>query len=110
MKNDVTNLASKYAVVEVQWHQYIVREWESITVDRLESDTDIALSTLLIFDPEAQNIQIGSPFLESKVMAKVIDHSKGEKIRVLKFHRKNRYERNYGFRPYITTLEIISIA
>lgn len=64
-----------------------------------------------MFDEEGKKVHVGAPYLKgAHVTANVISHQKGEKIHVLKFHRKNRYERNIGFRPYQTTITITGIA
>lgn len=56
-------------------------------------------------------MSVGAPTLSGvTVTAENLGTEKGEKIRVLKFRRKNRYERNIGFRPLQTTLVIKEIA
>ena len=103
-----------YAVIEFQWHQYIVSQDSTITVDRIE-DTQaesITINTVLcMFDGEGREVNVGAPYIDGAcVTAQVVSHQKGEKIHVLKFHRKNRYERNIGFRPYQTTITITGIS
>lgn len=62
---------------------------------------------LALFDEQGEQVQVGAPVLTGvKITADVIGSGKGEKINVLKFKRKNRYERNKGFRPLQTTLVI----
>ncbi|MCX6824366.1 MAG: bL21 family ribosomal protein [candidate division SR1 bacterium] len=39
----------------------------------------------------------------------VSKNQKGDKIRVIKFKRKNRYQRTIGFRPYQSLLDIKKI-
>ena len=54
-----------------------------------------------------ESVQVGEPTLSNvKITADVVGSGKGEKINVLKFKRKNRYERNKGFRPMQTTLVV----
>lgn len=66
---------------------------------------------LALFDEQGQQVQVGSPYLTNvKITADVIGSGKGEKINVLKFKRKNRYERNKGFRPLQTTLVVKDVA
>jgi large subunit ribosomal protein L21 len=48
-----------------------------------------------VFNEEGKSVEVGAPFVKgATVTAKVVSHQKGDKINVLKFHRKNRYERN----------------
>ena len=93
-----------YAVIEFQWHQYIVAQNTTLIVDRIEDtqDSDITIDQVLcVFNEEGKSVEVGAPFVKgATVTAKVVSHQKGDKINVLKFHRKNRYERNNWFRPY----------
>jgi large subunit ribosomal protein L21 len=62
---------------------------------------------LAVFAEDGSNVAVGAPFVNgAKVVAENTGTAKGEKINVLKFKRKNRYERNIGFRPLQTTLVI----
>jgi large subunit ribosomal protein L21 len=48
-----------------------------------------------VFDEEGKKVHVGAPYCKgAHVTAQVVSHQKGEKVHVLKFHRKNRYERN----------------
>jgi large subunit ribosomal protein L21 len=64
---------------------------------------------LAVFTEDGARADFGTPTLSAKVTCKVISHQRGDKIRVLKFKRKNRYERNFGHRSYQTTLSITSL-
>lgn len=102
-----------YAVIQCKWHQYIVTKGTKIVVDSIGTDTpeynDFAV--LAVFDVDGSHIAIGTPTLSGvTVTAENQGTAKGEKINVLKFKRKNRYERNIGFRPLQTTLTIKEIA
>ena len=103
-----------HAVIEFQWHQYIVSQDSTIVVDRIEdtqADSITIDAVLCVFDEEGKSVSVGAPYVKgAQVTAQVISHQKGDKINVLKFHRKNRYERNIGFRPYQTTLTITGIS
>jgi large subunit ribosomal protein L21 len=103
-----------FAVIELQWHQYIVRENDTIVVDKLElTDSNYtADKVLLIAEEDGTNTLVGKPYIKGATVSfnVVTDFQKGEKIRVLKFKRKNRYQRIIGFRPHQTVLEVKSIA
>ena len=102
-----------YAVIELQWHQYIVKKWDILTVNKMENEvgSKVAIDTVLsIFDEKAENVSVGKPYVaKAKVTLEILETKKWRKINVLKFKRKNRYERNFGFRPQETTLEIKKI-
>lgn len=64
-----------------------------------------------MFAEDGSTVSVGTPLLSGvTVTAENLGTAKGDKIRVLKFKRKNRYERNFGFRPVQTTLTIKEIA
>lgn len=118
-----------YAVVKTGGKQYLVKENDMITVDKLSDFTKISpsskptgdkpadkekkevieLETLAIFDTEGKTFELGTPFLTKKVKAEIIFTGKGEKIRVARFKAKVRYRKVRGFRPQLTTLKIIKV-
>lgn len=81
--------------------QYIVDYDQKFAVDRVldaEEGEIIEVPVLLCFG-ESSKIQ--------KIQAKVLSHTKGKKIRVVKFRSKSNYHRQYGFRAHLTILQII---
>ncbi len=95
------------AVVRTGGKQYIVREGDLLTVDKLESkDKAVELDTLALFAEDGSNVEVGTPSLEKKVKAEIVAEGKGVKIRVAKFKSKVRYRKVRGFRPQLTTLKI----
>ena len=102
-----------YAVVELQWHQYIIQEGDTITVDTVglnEGEKMTIDKVLLAFDEKGDNVIVGAPYIaKAKVDCVVAKNQKGEKIRVIKFKRKNRYQRTIGFRQHQSLLDIKKI-
>lgn len=101
-----------YAVISLKGHQYIVAEWDQIVVDSLDLESgDITIKEVLsTFDEEGKNVVVGKPFVDgASVVCTVVASQKGEKIKVVKFVRKNRYQRTIGFRAQQTVLNIKKI-
>jgi len=100
-----------YAVIDFQGHQYQVSPGEEIVVDRLDQKEGASVeidSVLLLVDGE--KVSVGEPLVVGvKVVAKVLEHFKGKKIRVAKYRAKSRYRRVKGFRPQLTRLKIEKI-
>ena len=99
-----------YAVIDLKWHQYIVKQWDTIIVDKIEWKTwdkiDIN-EVLLTFDEKWETVKVWAPYIQkSKVSAELKETRKWEKVNVLKFKNKNRYKRKFWFRPHETVLEI----
>lgn len=101
-----------YAVVELQGHQYIVAQDNQLIVDRMDLELGQKFETnaLLTFADDVKSIAMWKPTLPTaKVVFEVKEHKKWDKIRVIKFKRKNRYERNFGHRSYQTVLHVVSL-
>ncbi|MFH1967307.1 MAG: 50S ribosomal protein L21 [Patescibacteria group bacterium] len=99
------------AVIQFQNKQYLVEADQELTVDRIENkigDT-IAISDVLVVTDDKKT-HIGTPNVKgAKVVAEVIEHDKGDKIRVATYKAKSKYRRVKGFRAHLTRLKIKSI-
>ena len=86
-----------YAIIEIQGHQYIVREGDTLIVDKI-TEVPVGQTTstapLAVFTEDASTVTIGEPFVsDATVEYEIINHTKGDKLHVYKFKRKNRYSR-----------------
>ncbi|MBD3270810.1 50S ribosomal protein L21 [Candidatus Peregrinibacteria bacterium] len=97
-----------FAVVEIAGKQYKITSNSKIQVDLLPEEpgkTYTINKVLLIGDEQDSKTEIGKPYLEKEIEAKVVEHMKGEKIRVYKKRAKKRYEKTIGHRQKYTVLE-----
>lgn len=101
----------KYAVVKTGGKQYLVKENDIITVDRLEGkETEkIEIEKLTLFDSESGDVELGNPILKDNAKAEIIAHFKGDKIRIAHFKAKVRYRKVRGFRASLTRIKILTI-
>lgn len=100
-----------YAVVETGGKQYRVQKGDIITVEKLKADvnTEVALDKVLLLQNESGLI-VGTPVVDgAKVIAKVLNHGKGKKIRIFKFKAKKNYRKRQGHRQPFTKLLIQEI-
>ncbi|MCG7656117.1 50S ribosomal protein L21 [Wielerella bovis] len=100
-----------YAVVKTGGKQYKVTVGEKLNVEQIpaELDSQIELEVLMIADGE--NVKVGTPTVAgAKVVAKVIAHGRGEKVRIFKMRRRKHYQKRQGHRQNFTRIEILSIA
>ncbi len=99
------------AVVDISGKQYKVSKGDTPVVSKImvkEGQTLMFDSVRLVSD--GLSTKVGTPFVNgAKVMAKVVSQGKGEKIDIRRFKSKVRERKHIGFRPRVTTLEIISI-
>jgi len=100
-----------HAVVEVGGKQYLVKKDDVINVQKLheEIETELTLPILMTMDSEKGDVELGTPTLKTTAKATVVDHMRGNKIRVARFKSKVRYRKVTGFRADLTKIKITSI-
>ena len=99
--------SDSYAIIAVGGKQYVVHEGERLLVDRLGTDEGKTFTPqLLLLGGD------GAPDLSPSgvtVTARVVQHVKGDKIRIGKYRPKTGYRRHNGFRASLSQIEIESI-
>lgn len=98
----------KYAIIESGGKQYKVVEGERIDVDRLavEPDAELKLEQVLLL-VDGDKVTIGTPTVSgTSVLAKVMQHVKGQKLTVFKYRPKKRIRVKTGHRQTYTRLLI----
>ena len=99
-----------YAIVKTGGKQYRVEPGQTLLVERLpdEAGATVALQPILYRSDETVFDAAG---LEKvKVSAEVLDHVRGEKLRVFKFKPKRGYKRRTGHRQELTRLRVTDIS
>jgi large subunit ribosomal protein L21 len=81
-----------YAIVKLGNKQHRVRDGETLVVDRVAAEEGGA------FEPE---VLLGSP-----VIATVVAHERGPKIRIGKYRRRTGYKRHNGYRSATSRIRI----
>lgn len=100
-----------FAVIKAQGKQFKVAEGDRLTVDRLagEAGAKIALGEVLML-VDGGSTKVGKPTVAgAKVEAEIVDHSRGDKIKVFKKKRRKSYHRTRGHRQDLTTVKITAI-
>ena len=101
-----------YAVVKTGGKQYRVSAGEKIKVEQIPADVgaEIVLDqVLLIADGDA--VRMGTPLLAgAQIKARVLNHGRGDKVRIFKLNRRKHYRRTKGHRQNYTEIEILGIA
>ena len=98
-----------YAIVKTGGKQYRVEKGQTLLVERLpeEAGATVALQPIMfrsddvVFEPDALS--------KVRVDARVVEHLRGEKLRVFKFKPKQGYKRTTGHRQELTRIEITEI-
>lgn len=92
-----------YAILETGGKQFKVQEGEVFKVEKLlaaEGET-VEITKVLALVKE-DGIIVGKPYLEdAKVLLKVVEHGKGDKVLVFKYKPKKKFRKIRGHRqPY----------
>jgi large subunit ribosomal protein L21 len=99
---------SKIAVIKTGGKQYKIREGEELRIEKIAGDAGdkIKFEVLLMADEEGNDVQIGKPFLASKIDAEIIEQGRAKKILVIKYKPKVRYAKKKGHRQMFTKVKI----
>lgn len=100
-----------YAVIKTGGKQYRVSEGDKLRVETLtaEAGSDISLAEVLAVG-NGESVTIGTPLVaNASVTAKVLQHGRGKKVRIIKFKRRKHYRRQMGHRQNFTEVEITGI-
>jgi len=102
----------KFAVIETGGKQYLVREGDTIKIEKLKKpDNGEFLNfekTLLYVDHD--EIKIGKPYLTGlEIKAEWLKEAKAKKIKILRYHSKTRRRRRKGHRQTYTQIKIKEI-
>lgn len=100
-----------YAVIKTGGKQYKVAEGDVITVERLTTTPNetVTFSDVLLHVADGQPV-FGQPTISGfTVTGKVLEHLRGEKIRVAKYKAKVRYRRVTGHRQELSKVQIESL-
>ena len=101
-----------YAVFATGGKQYRAVTGDILKIEKIDAEkgATVELDQALMVG-EGEYVKVGTPYLKGgKVTATVVDHGRGEKIRVLKFKRRKHHMKRMGHRQDFTQIEITGIA
>lgn len=100
-----------YAIVEIAGQQFKVQAPQKLKVHRLELEEGkhVELGNVLLVSDGAKT-SVGTPVVDGvRIAAKVLAHSKGDKVLVGKKKRRKGYQKLNGHRQYLTELWVEAI-
>ena len=100
-----------YAVFSTGGKQYRATTGDQIRVEKLEAEkgATVELDQVLMVG-EGEDVVIGTPLVDGgKVVATVVEHGRGDKVKIIKFKRRKHHMKRQGHRQYYTLLEITGI-
>ncbi|HMU43738.1 MAG TPA: 50S ribosomal protein L21 [Ignavibacteriaceae bacterium] len=100
-----------FAVVDILGQQFKVEENKKYYVPKLkeETDTNVVFENVLLYSND-EGTKVGSPKVSGvKVVARVLQHLKDEKVLVFKKKRRTGYDKKNGHRQQLTRIEVTKI-
>lgn len=100
-----------FAVIKASGKQYKVSPGNILEIDKIEGENgkNILFDEVLLTS-DGEKVEVGKPYIKgATVTAKIVEQSKGDKVRVAKFRAKSKYRRATGFRAQLTKIEITNI-
>ena len=97
-----------YAVIKIGGKQYRVEEGQKLLVDRQPHAAGEAFTPAVLMTG-GDDVVTDRSKLEGAVSVQVVEHLRGEKIRVFKFKPKRGYRKTRGHRSELTRISVESI-
>src|SRR6266536_6606110 len=98
-----------YAIVKTGGKQYRVEKGQTLLVERLPDEAGATVSLEPILFRSDDVVFDADGLAKVKVDAKIVEHVRGEKLRVFKFKPKRGYRRRTGHRQDLTRIEVTEI-
>jgi large subunit ribosomal protein L21 len=98
----------KFAIIKSGGKQYRVFEKDRLKIEKVDvkKGNKITFTDVLLVS-DMKKVNIGRPHVKGvKIEARIVDHGKGKKIKILKFKPKKRYKRLRGHRQNYSEIEI----
>ena len=100
-----------YAVFQSGGKQHRVSEGQTLRLEKLDVETGATVEfdkVLLVANGE--EIAVGAPLVEGgKVTAEVVQHGRGDKVKIVKFRRRKHSRKQQGHRQWFTEVKITGI-
>jgi large subunit ribosomal protein L21 len=100
-----------YAIIEIAGQQFKVEKDQKILVQRLEQKegSQFDIESVLLLDND-KNVLVGEPLISgAKIIARVISHTKGDKVRIFKKKKRKGYQIQTGHRQQFSEIMIEEI-
>jgi len=101
-----------YAVIKTGGKQYRVSSGEKLKVEQLAADvgSKITIDKVLMV-ADGDKISIGKPLVKgAKVQATVVNHGRGDKVRIFKMQRRKHFRKQQGHRQNYTEIQVDQIS
>ncbi|MDI6861656.1 MAG: 50S ribosomal protein L21 [Caldisericia bacterium] len=97
-----------FAIVEIGGKQYLVKENDSIRVEKIKGDigSEVFIDNVLFVKKDGEII-VGTPYVKNaRVYCKITNQIRERKIKVFFYHAKTTHKRMLGHRQPKTILKV----
>tara|TARA_B100002003_G_C14129869_1_gene543486 strand:- start:1449 stop:1865 length:417 start_codon:yes stop_codon:yes gene_type:complete len=100
-----------YAVFQSGGKQHRVTEGQIVRLEKLEAATgDVVEFDQVLMVSDGNDVKIGAPLVSGgKVTAEIVDHGRGDKVKIVKFRRRKHSRKQQGHRQWFTEVKITGI-
>jgi large subunit ribosomal protein L21 len=102
-----------FAIVEISGFQEMLKEGDTLDVplQDAEKGKKIMLGNVLMIGKGEGDVTLGAPYINgASVELKVVEHGRGDKVRVYRMRRRKRFQKARGHRQDYTTVEVVKIS
>lgn len=101
-----------FAVFKSGGKQHKVAEGDLVKLEKLELEPGATVEfDQVLMIANGDDVKVGAPVVPGgKVIAEVVTHGRGTKIRVIKFRRRKHYRKQMGHRQWFTQVKITGIS
>jgi large subunit ribosomal protein L21 len=100
-----------YAVIRSGGKQYRVAPGETVQIERLEGKVGgkVTFDNVVAVSNDDKKLISGADIAKAKVVGKIVSHSRGKKVKVLKYKTGGQYKIQTGHRQNYTAVEVSDI-
>jgi large subunit ribosomal protein L21 len=98
-----------YAIVKTGGKQYRVEQGQTLLVERLPGEAGASVDLEPVLFRSEDTVFDADGLSKVRVGAEIVEHLRGEKLRVFKFKPKRGYRKRTGHRQELTRIKITEI-
>jgi len=101
-----------YAVIQSGGKQHRVSEGQTVRLEKLNFETGATVEfDKVLMVANGEEVKVGAPYVEGgKVVAEVVNHGRGQKVKIVKFRRRKHSRKQMGHRQWFTEVKITGIS
>ncbi|MBO1518049.1 MAG: 50S ribosomal protein L21 [Oceanisphaera sp.] len=101
-----------YAVIQSGGKQHRVAEGQVLRLEKLDVETGASVEfDKVLMVAQGEDVKVGVPYVDgSKVVAEVVTHGRGKKVKIVKFRRRKHSRKQQGHRQWFTEVKITAIS